>query len=67
MLRPLHGPTCPYDYRAMRVSTPATGPIDTGPRFYGTADVYVREPGSTVVGFSMRMPGQPAPAPRSDS
>jgi len=30
--------------------------------FYGTAELYVREPGGTTVGFSMRLSGQPAPA-----
>ena len=30
--------------------------------FYGTAELYVREPGGTTVGFSMRLPGPPAPA-----
>jgi catechol 2,3-dioxygenase-like lactoylglutathione lyase family enzyme len=29
--------------------------------FYGTAELYVREPGGTTVGFSMRLPGPPAP------
>ena len=27
--------------------------------FYGTAELYVREPGGTTVGFSMRLPGPP--------
>ena len=30
--------------------------------FYGTAELYVREPGGTTVGFSMLLPGPPAPA-----
>lgn len=30
--------------------------------FYGTAELYVREPGGTTVGFSMRLPGPPAAA-----
>lgn len=29
--------------------------------FYGTAELYVREPGGTTVGFSMRLPAPPAP------
>jgi uncharacterized glyoxalase superfamily protein PhnB len=28
--------------------------------FYGTAELYVREPGGTTVGFSMRLPAPPA-------
>ena len=32
--------------------------------FYGTAELYVREPGGTTVGFSMRLP---TAAPRSDA
>jgi uncharacterized glyoxalase superfamily protein PhnB len=30
--------------------------------FYGTAELYVREPGGTTVGFSMRLPGAQAVA-----
>ena len=30
--------------------------------FYGTAELYVREPGGTTVGFSMRLPSPPTPA-----
>lgn len=30
--------------------------------FYGTAELYVREPGGTTVGFSMRLPDAPTPA-----
>ena len=30
--------------------------------FYGTSELYVREPGGTTVGFSMRLPGPPTPA-----
>ena len=30
--------------------------------FYGTAELYVREPGGTTVGFSMRLPIPPTPA-----
>ena len=30
--------------------------------FYGTAELYVREPGGTTVGFSMRLPAPPDPA-----
>lgn len=29
--------------------------------FYGTAELYVREPGGTTVGFSMRLPSPSAP------
>lgn len=29
--------------------------------FYGTSELYVREPGGTTVGFSMRLPGPPTP------
>lgn len=39
----------------------------SGTPFYGTAEQYLREPGGTVVGFSMRLPGQPAPAAGVDS
>jgi hypothetical protein len=35
--------------------------------FYGTAELCVREPGGTTVGFSMRLLGQPAPAAGVDS
>ena len=30
--------------------------------FYGTSELYVREPGGTTVGFSMRLPGPSSPA-----
>jgi len=33
--------------------------------FYGTAEVYVREPGGTVVGFSMRVPASADATPLS--
>jgi hypothetical protein len=39
----------------------------TGTPFCGTAEQYVREPGGTIVGFSMRLPGQLAPAAGVDS
>jgi hypothetical protein len=39
----------------------------TGAPFYGTAEQYVREPGVIMVGFSMRLPGQLAPAAGVDS
>lgn len=38
-----------------------------GTPFYGTGEQYVREPGGTIVGFSMRLPGRLAPAAGVDS